>query len=413
MHHVSHQCEDNFRLGLRKSFLYRAQAVFWGRICQNVLYLLLWLISSLSQEHIFPSDTLDIALILMAFAYSLVCYLTKNHRRLGRWAHFVTLIMDLALHLFFMRRSGFLLSPLMAIHPFLASSFLLLFHNPWLTLVPLFTLPVSVILSLYKNPQIDLTLIFVLLSIYCTLDILAVFFIHLAHSKEQSLLSSLIKMEKKLKELAIVKERQRISREFHDGVGAKMTSITMQCDYLEISKPKESEMLMAINEIKESARESIEDMRRSIAFLNGNFDIVEQIQMTMEKVRQRHGLKTTIGDTEILASLGYQQQIACCRIIQEAVTNTLKHARANSITIHAQSMDKKILLTIKDDGTGFDPNHKKTGHYGIRNMIDRANQSRGKLTFSSKPSFKGTVIFVEMPIVEKNIRLAIDSPDLA
>jgi signal transduction histidine kinase len=154
-------------------------------------------------------------------------------------------------------------------------------------------------------------------------------------------------------------------------------------------------------------------MRRSIAFLNGNFDIVEQIQMTMEKVHQRHGLKTTIHGTEILANLGYEQQIACCRIIQEAATNTLKHAQASSMTIQAQSMDKQVLLIIKDDGTGFDTNQKKAGHYGIRNMIDRANQSRGRLTFSSKPKPLGTTIFVEMPMIEKHIPQAGDSSNLS
>src|SRR5579871_1584910 len=386
---------DPFWISLQKSFLYRAQAVFWGRIYLNGTYLVLWVIGCFDGDGIFPSSRLDLLCILMALLYAIFCYQYKGHRSYSRWLHFLTLLFDLALHLFFTRQSGYLLSPLMAIHPLMSAAFLLLFHNPLLMLAPLFCLPAALFLSLPTIKEHNLTGLISSLVLIAGLDALVTFFIHLPHGKEHRLLRSMVALEKKLKEFAIIKERQRIAREFHDGVGAKMASIVMQCDYLYMTPMTTEKVMSEIAEIKDSAMEAIDDMRRSISFLNGEFDITEQIEMMTEKMGHRHKIKINQKDLDLLRLLNTNQQVACCRIIQEGLTNALKHAKAHSINLAVMKSASHLSLIISDDGVGFDPTIAHQHRFGIKNMMDRAKQSGGRLTHHSAPN-AGTKIVLEI-----------------
>jgi len=174
---------NQFRLGLRKSFLYRAQAIFLGRLVLNSIYLLLWVISGT-----LLTSKLDLFLIFFALLYAIFCHQYRAHPSYGRWLHFITLLCDLGIQLFFTRHSQYILSPLMAVHPFLSAAFLLLFHNPLLMAAPLSTLPLALMLSLFTIEQINLTNSLNSLVIVAGLDAVVIFFIHLPHSKEHRLL---------------------------------------------------------------------------------------------------------------------------------------------------------------------------------------------------------------------------------
>lgn len=370
--------------------------MFLGRLCLYSLYGFLWIFSFFSPTPHFPCQKIDLALILLGLLLASLCYQNRSHKDLGRWTHFLTLIFDLVIHLFFTRTSNYLLSPLMAIHPFLSAAFLLLFHNPAMMLAPLSILPIAMALSLSFSPAANMASLIPQLAIICSLDALGIFFIHLAHSKEHRLLRSMVSMEKKLKDLAIIKERQRISREFHDGVGAKMTSIVLQCDYLQLVSQKDANLVKELSNIKESAVESIDDMRRSIAFLQGTFDVAEQIELMIETMSARHHIPIERYGVDALRALSIEQQIACCRIIQEAVTNALKHAGGKTIIINTETAPKLLRLTVADDGIGIDETINAKHHYGIKNMMHRAQQIGGAFACARRPE-GGTKISLEIP----------------
>lgn len=384
--------KGSFETKLEKSFLFRAQAVFYGRLAIGLLYSLLFILS-LTEGSSFPCTFFDALLILLSFFYSFVCYRLKNHARWGRWAHFITLVLDLIINIIFSRNSGLLLSPLMALHPLFTAMFLLLFHNPLMIITPLLTLPFYTVLTLISSETNTLSLIYALL-LYCTLDALIIFFIHLAQSQEQRILKSLVTLEKKMKELALTRERSRIARDFHDGIGAQLTSIIMQCDYL-VMKLKERPVLRELQEIRECAIFSMEDMRRSIALLHNDFDISEQLTRMCENMRERHQIKVEMRGIHFLTSLAIEQQIACCRIVQEGLTNTLKHAKANSIIISAARDEESVSLTIRDDGLGFKESQSERHHFGLSNMHDRARNIGGNLVIRSEPRL-GTEIVLSI-----------------
>lgn len=88
---------------------------------------------------------------------------------------------------------------------------------------------------------------------------------------------------------------------------------------------------------------------------------------------------------------------ALYRIVQEAVQNTAKHARARVVEIALSVDDKALVLTIGDDGQGFDPSGSFPGHLGLRSMHERAEAVGGCLTVQSAPGH-GTRINVRTPL---------------
>lgn len=251
-------------------------------------------------------------------------------------------------------------------------------------MVPLISIPLSTMLTLWGSNDPSFLSVMYAMMLLCTLDALAIFFIYFVQSQEQRLMQSLIALEKKLKRLAVDQERQRIAREFHDGIGAQLTSIVMQCDLLK-KNPDYCAIRDDLNEIQNSAIESIDDMRRSIALLNNNFDIAEQVRILCQNLSIRHKLLVNINHIELLRSLSLEQQLAVCRIVQEALSNVLKHAEANEVSVNATPLKDKLILTIKDNGRGFDTKIRRPNHYGLVNMAARAQQIGGELIMTSLP----------------------------
>lgn len=387
--------KEAMSLGLKKSFIFRAQAVFFGRLSILLLYSLLFVLSLADTTIYFPHSINESLLLLTALLYTFFCYKFRSGDAFGQWIHFLTLIVDLGILIYFTATSGYLLSPLMAIHPFITAIFLLLFHHPLIIIMPLLSIPLSTVLSLWStNPPSFVPLMYAMM-LLCILDALAIFFIYFVQSEEHRLMASIIEMEKKLQRLAVEQERQRIAREFHDGIGAQLTSIVMQCDLLKTTVEQE-EQKNDISEIQNCAIESIDDMRRSIAFLNNNFDITEQITLLCQNIYLRHKLAVTTKNIELLEGISLAQQLACCRIVQEGLTNALKHAKAKVIVVEAIKKENTLCLMVKDDGCGFIYD-SRPHHYGLSNLKVRAEQIGGQLIMRSVPN-QGTCIELIIPM---------------
>jgi signal transduction histidine kinase len=371
--------DDSLAQSLVTSFLFRAQAVFWGRLCFGLLYSG-YLILQVYSLGIKPAHLmLDAIFIALSLAGAGLSFGLRHHPELGRKMHFASLIGDLLLHIFLLRHQNYLLSPLMAVHPLLTAAFLLLFHNPGLILVPLATLPLATALTGLYAPHFSAFQLILKIMIYGVLDFVVIFFVHQSQAKELQYVNSLMVLEKKLKSFAVSHERQRLAREFHDGVGTNLTSIAMLCEVMETKG-------LNLSEIKKIAREAILDMRRSISFLNDEFDICEQIEIISRNFKERHQLHIVIENLEPLTKIAPKSQIAVCRILQEALTNITKHAQASEVVISANMTGKDIHFFIKDNGLGFDVTRHQPHHYGIRNMKNRALQEGAELLVISEPN---------------------------
>lgn len=91
------------------------------------------------------------------------------------------------------------------------------------------------------------------------------------------------------------------------------------------------------------------------------------------------------------------------RIGQEAVGNAVKHGRASLIDIQLQYSQEKVILRVRDDGRGFDPDHStSTGHFGMLDMRERAEALGSRLQVESAPG-SGTFIAIEVPCEQQSI----------
>jgi signal transduction histidine kinase len=95
------------------------------------------------------------------------------------------------------------------------------------------------------------------------------------------------------------------------------------------------------------------------------------------------------------------------RIVQEAISNALKHAQASSVVVQLNSTAEQVTISIHDDGLGFDANqhleHSQPGHYGLIGMRERASQIGATIDWQSQPR-QGTTVTLGLPIAAAGVK---------
>jgi signal transduction histidine kinase len=90
-------------------------------------------------------------------------------------------------------------------------------------------------------------------------------------------------------------------------------------------------------------------------------------------------------------------ETALYRVVQEAMTNVVRHARATRVDVLAEQRGDRVMVMIEDDGVGFEPERVQRGdHFGLLGLAERAEALGGTLTVESKPG-GGTTVVVEVP----------------
>jgi PAS domain S-box-containing protein len=202
------------------------------------------------------------------------------------------------------------------------------------------------------------------------------------------------------------KDRRETAMALHDHAGQILTTLKMDLEAIETkvnqrpallklkaAKGKTLELLAFMRDISMQLRPSTLDTLGLVASVR---NLIDQLQPTTEA-------KITFHKGDLSKSLGHDIDIAFYRIIQEALTNALKHAHAGNIFVNLISKDKQkgVLLSIEDDGQGFDhaggaSTAPPSGHFGITIMQERAVLLGGDFRIESQPG-KGTVVMVEIP----------------
>ena len=212
-------------------------------------------------------------------------------------------------------------------------------------------------------------------------------------------------------ELAIVKERNRIACEIHDSLAQNLASLLMKTDFclgLIDSDPQAAKEILA--KVKSLVRQNIGDIRRSIFALQRpelqKPGFVPALREYAQQFEEQNALllHLSIVGEEVQAQLSPAHEYALFRILQEALTNVRRHARADNVWIAlALSPLDGISLTVKDDGLGFDRRVQETasstwvGGFGLTGMKDRAKAVGGKLVIESEPG-SGTKITAILPL---------------
>ncbi|TDX09237.1 tetratricopeptide repeat protein [Flavobacterium sp. S87F.05.LMB.W.Kidney.N] len=206
-------------------------------------------------------------------------------------------------------------------------------------------------------------------------------------------------------ELTRIKEKKKVAQELHDGVLGRMFGIRISLDSLDKvdeveAASKRKKYLAELKNIEQDIREISHDLNREKSELINNF--VAILNKLFEDQRNTYSSKLiTSFDPNIKWELiSNIVKINLYRIIQEGLQNCNKYAKADIIKVEFEIENDNLILTIADDGVGFNTKKTKNG-IGLHNIEYRATECKGTVTIKSAKS-EGTVLIVKIPIDPNN-----------
>ncbi len=199
-------------------------------------------------------------------------------------------------------------------------------------------------------------------------------------------------------------ERRHIARELHDEIGQALTAIkinmqAMQRDIVgETQLSRINDSLQIVDHAIQQVRNLSLDLRPSIL---DDLGIVAALRWYLDRISTRAGFQTHFDASGIDTRLGTDIETTCFRIVQEALTNIVRHARAQNVEVRIQKNGADLYLTIRDDGIGFNVDEAKEkaihgGSLGVLGMQERSSLAGGSLEIQSALN-QGTEIRVKIP----------------
>ena len=226
----------------------------------------------------------------------------------------------------------------------------------------------------------------------------------LKHGEEmrQQLLSKIINAQEE--------ERKRIALELHDQTGQSITSLIVGLKVLETQSSPETRNSIA--DLKQLAIATLEGIHNLAIELGPSsledLGLIAALRQYTREFSRKFGIETDFHATGLEGKrLPSMTEIALYRIVQEALTNVVKHAAAKKVSVLVNPKGNSLVAIVEDNGKGFDVKEvfssRKSDHrLGFYGMQERASIIGGVLTIESTPGV-GTAIFVEVPIEEGRV----------
>ncbi|MEO6132758.1 MAG: histidine kinase [Saprospiraceae bacterium] len=217
-----------------------------------------------------------------------------------------------------------------------------------------------------------------------------------------------LQKEKEMSELTATlesqeRERNRIARDLHDGIGSMMSGISSQIEYLRSQPVVEQAAHSHLVELRDMVKEATSELRRTSYELMPakllRLGLEPAIRDLCLNLLVKNGIEPTMEINADLSILDAEQQLGLYRIIQEVVNNVVKHAEARHVLIQFNYFDHEISLVVEDDGKGFDFVAKSmNGGLGLGSLQSRVNVIKGFLDIASIPG-EGTTVTVNFPVL--------------
>lgn len=212
-----------------------------------------------------------------------------------------------------------------------------------------------------------------------------------------------VKLSEQSRDLAILQERERLSRELHDGLAQTITVLRMRAEEAmycleEGNVAAAEDTLEQITHIAQLAYRDIHDDIVGLRIVPGQEQgLLATLTDYFDRFQKQWGIDVEfVRPDDLLCPLPLLTEIQLIRIVQEAMTNIRRHARATHVTVVLVNDDAALHLSLTDDGCGFDPSEKYDGHFGLHVMKERATSVNGEVTVDSKPD-QGTRVSVTVP----------------
>ena len=202
-------------------------------------------------------------------------------------------------------------------------------------------------------------------------------------------------------------ERRRIARDLHDGPAQVLTNISMKLEILNMMIDSDAEMAKTqVNQLHKKVGGVIREIRHLIYDLRpiavDEVGLFEATKALCTQLQQNWNLPIEMHVQDLVESrlIAPAKQVALYRLIQEILNNMQKHAKAKTIKLDALQDNDELLITIQDDGVGFDPNYIPAGHYGLVGMKERASYLGGTLDIHSVIG-EGSTFVIRVPLSKR------------
>lgn len=237
---------------------------------------------------------------------------------------------------------------------------------------------------------------------------------HITHENER-LFQRLIEGERRFRGLAKAvwkvqeDERRRLARELHDGLGQNLTALTHQLERLQqkLDGGDPGELAARLADSVEMARLALNESRELSRLLRppvlDDLGLSAALTWLARNLEQRTGLRVELTLAGIEKRLDPELETLVFRLVQEALTNVLRHSGTLHATVGVSRSEDLLELRVSDSGSGFDVRGAFTGHEaagsGLRGMRDRLELFGGRLEIASSPG-DGTLVSAAVPLLE-------------
>lgn len=196
-------------------------------------------------------------------------------------------------------------------------------------------------------------------------------------------------------ENARLEERNHLSRELHDTVSQTLFSSNLLAEKIpELTQEDPKRALQALTEIQALNRNALLEMRHLLLSLNpdkiAGYHFGKLLQDAVHEIEQKFScaIKVSI-DNDVILPIDIQ--LTFYRIAQECLNNAAKYAGTKQLAVYFDGVANQAMLTVSDQGQGFDPQSVPSGHLGLKIMRERMQDIGGSLEVLSQPS-KGTTV---------------------
>jgi len=202
-------------------------------------------------------------------------------------------------------------------------------------------------------------------------------------------------------------ERTGLAREIHDDLGQILVALKIDMGLLKNKVVKEfngkmnPDVMVKFDNLVGLVDNTIKTTRRIMTGLRPEvlemLGFIEAAKLYTKDFEERHKIRCVFESSITTLDVAPQQSVALFRILQEALTNVVRHAKATQVTVQLLIENNKLIMEIVDNGIGFPKNHKiRNDSYGLIGMNERVFLLEGELIIEGKPS-EGTIVRIEMP----------------
>lgn len=225
---------------------------------------------------------------------------------------------------------------------------------------------------------------------------------HIVRERTTELEVAMKKLNEETRNSATMAERSRLAGEIHDSLQQGLSGSIMQLDTTLSTAPISPSLRSRLNIVRSMLSYTREEIQHSVLNLESpllqNSNLGDALKKLSDFIGSGSIRMNVVVPTQLI-SLEPAAQHHLLRIAQEAITNSVKHARARCIDVSLHADVHSVVLTVRDDGDGFDPTLPVTSesHFGLRGMKNRARAMKAQLDVQSSPG-NGTTIKITVPI---------------